>query len=196
MKPSFLQKLFCRIPELEGERILLRRIRHADAEDMYEYSRLEEVTRYLLWSPHPNPEHTKNYIAYLQSEYRDGRLYDWAIVLKESGKMIGTVGFPTIRATDSAAEIGYVLNPAYHHRGYAREAVRLIIDFAFQKLALHRIEARCFRENDASRRLLLDLGFRFEGRARDGLRIKGKFETIDSFAILTDDWSHFKGRLS
>ncbi|MFA6948408.1 MAG: GNAT family N-acetyltransferase, partial [Eubacteriales bacterium] len=73
-----LRKIFSRIPELETQRLILRRMRPSDADDMYEYSRDPEVTRYLLWSPHPSRDYTKRYLEQLQSEYRLGEFYDWA----------------------------------------------------------------------------------------------------------------------
>ena len=187
MKPSFLQKLFCRIPELSGERIVLRRIRHADAADMYTYSRRADVTRYLLWSPHPSLEHTRQYISYLQDQYRNGTLYDWAITLSESGKMIGTAGFTTVNTAHNSAEVGYVLNPDFQNRGYATEALRLVLDYGFRVMKLHRIEARCFKNNFASRRVMEKCRMSYEGTARDGMKIKGKYETIVTYAILEDE---------
>ena len=188
MKPSFLQKLFCRIPELRGQRLLLRRIRHADAKDMYTYSRRADVTRYLLWTPHPSLEHTEQYISYLQEQYRSGALYDWAITLAESGKMIGTAGFSAVHPEHNSAEIGYVLNPDFHNRGYATEAVRLVLDFGFRVMKLHRIEARCFADNLASRRVMEKCGLSYEGTAKDGMKIKGKYETIFTYAILENEY--------
>ncbi len=66
MKLSFIGKLFKRIPELQGERVLLRRLSVSDASDMYDYACRETVTRYLLWSPHPDPDYTRQYLSYVQ----------------------------------------------------------------------------------------------------------------------------------
>lgn len=187
MKPRFLQNLFCHIPELCGERLVLRRIRHADAADMYTYSRRADVTRYLLWTPHPSLDHTRQYISYLQEQYRSGTLYDWAITLAESGKMIGTAGFTAVNTDHDSAEVGYVLNPDFQNRGYATEALRLVLDFGFRVMKLHRIEARCFESNFASRRVMEKCGMSYEGTARDGMKIKGRYETIVTYAILENE---------
>ena len=70
-RSGWLTNLFKKIPDLTTERLLLRKIRLSDAPDMYEYSKDPSVTQYLLWDPHPNVEHTRNYIDYLQDKYRD-----------------------------------------------------------------------------------------------------------------------------
>ena len=184
MKSSFIQKLFKKIPEIEGERILLRRLRIADASDMYDYARREQVTRYLLWSPHPNQDYTRQYLSYVQGLYRDGAFYDWAIVDKESGRMIGTCGFPLITEANNQAEVGYVLNPDFWGMGYATEALGLLLSFACKTLRLHRIEARCFEHHAASRRVMEKCGMEYEGSLRDALLVKGRYETVAVYSIL------------
>ena len=189
MKDSFLRKLFKRIPELEGERVLLRRLRVADAADMYDYARRESVTRYLLWSPHPDPDYTRQYLSYLQGRYRDGELYDWAVIDKTSWKMIGTTGFPLISEANRNAEVGYVLHPDYWGRGYATEILHTVLRFAFQTLRLHRVEARCFEEHAASRRVMEKCNMRYEGSARDALLVKGRYVTVAVYAVLADEFA-------
>ena len=184
MKTGFIRKLFKRVPELEGERVFLRRLRVADASDMYDYARRESVTRYLLWSPHPDPDYTRRYLSYVQGRYRDGEFYDWAIIDKVSGKMIGTCGFPLISEANRSAEVGYVLNPDFWGKGYATEVLLLLLSFAFKTMRLHRIEARCFDEHVASRRVMEKCGMRYEGSFRDALLVKGQYVTVAVYSIL------------
>ena len=82
--------IFISPPTLSTERLLLRKLAVSDYKDMYEYSKLPETSRYLLWSPHETPRFTKKYLSYLQGEYRGGRFYDFAVVEKKSGKMIAS----------------------------------------------------------------------------------------------------------
>ena len=190
-----LQKIkafFSDIPILKTDRLILRQIRVEDAVDMYEYSCIPEVTRYLLWSPHPNLRHTKEYLEYLQTCYRAGGHYDWAIVLRDTGKMIGTCGFASIDKANNSAEIGYVLNPAYRHNGYALEAVRRVLQFGFGELLLNRIEGRFMEENLKSRRVMEGCGFTYEGLRRKAVMIKGNYETVGICAILKDEYEKQK----
>lgn len=191
-RAGWLSNLFKRIPDLSTERLLLRKIRLTDAPDMFEYSKDPDVTRYLLWDPHPNLEHTRNYIDYLQDRYRDGKYYDWAVVLKSSGKMIGTCGFSAISPEHRSAEVGYVLNPAFRGQGIAGEALCAVLDFAFRKMALNRVEAKCAEENASSERVMQKVGMTFEGIARSALLVKGEFKNIKIYSMLRSDYIRLK----
>ena len=188
MKKSAIYQLFSHIPILETERLTLRGMRVSDAEDMFAYARYEPVTRYLTWTPHPNLKHTKDYLTYVGQRYRTGDFFDWAVVCKEDGRMIGTCGFTSFDFASDCAEIGYVLNPDYHGRGLASEAVREVVSFGFKELSLHRIEAKFIQENTRSLRLMERVGMKFEGYAREAMKIKGQYRTIGRCAILRSEW--------
>ena len=186
MRKQLIYKTFSNIPTLETERLLLRRIKPADARDMFEYASRPDVTKYLLWSPHPDIEHTRQYIDYLQTRYDAGDFYDWALVLKNGGKMIGTCGFVNFDLQNNSAEIGYVLNPAYCGYGYATEAAAAVIQFGFLRLKLHRIQAKYMAGNLASRRVMEKLGMAEEGTLRDAYFVNGTYRTVTQFSILND----------
>lgn len=190
MKKDILYKLFSHIPTLETDRLILRGMRVSDTEDMFEYAHRPSVTQYLTWNPHTDPAETREYLTYVGQRYRTGDFYDWAVVDMESGHMIGTCGFTSFNCPHDTAEIGYVLNPAYQGKGLATEAVRRVLDFGFDELGLHRIEAHFMEGNDASRRLMERVGMTFEGYARESMRIKGRFCTIGTCAILRYEYRH------
>ena len=119
MKNRKLHKVFKRMPTLTTERLILRPMSTSDAWDMYEYAHREDVTEFLLWSPHPSVSYTRDYLAYIESRYTACEFYDWAITLADSGKMIGTAGFTKINTDHNVGEIGYVLSPEYHGKGLA-----------------------------------------------------------------------------
>ena len=185
MKREVIYKIFSNLPVIHTERLTLRKIRVSDTDDMFEYARQPEVTRYLTWYPHRNREYTKEYLEYLGSRYATGDFYDWAITLdSEGGKMIGTCGFTRFDPPNNSAEIGYVLNPAYRHMGIATEAAAAIIRFGFNELLLHRIEARYMKGNDASRRVMERLGMSFEGEMRESLYHNGEYKTVGICSII------------
>ena len=192
MKKEAICRIFSHMPELQTERLILRRMRVSDAEDMYHYARRPEVTRYLLWSPHPDIYHTQDYLRYLATRYAAGTFYDWGVILKQNGRMIGTCGFTTIDCAHDAAEIGYVLNPDYHGMGIATEAAEAVLAFGFDKLLLHRIEARFMEGNDASLRVMEKVGMRFEGWRRESMLVKGSYRTIGYSSILFDEYAKRK----
>lgn len=187
---------FCelkRMPSLETKRLLLRKMKKDDAPDMFAYASDPDVTRYLLWSPHASLAHTKKYLAYLEKQYRAGRFYDWAVVEKSSGRMIGTCGFASVVPEDLRAEIGYVLNPRWWGRGLASEAVLAVMEFGFFELGLHRIEARFMEGNDRSFAVMKRCGMTFEGMLRDLLFVKGEYRTIGVCARINPDHGEKEG---
>lgn len=188
MKKDLLYRLFSHIPTLETDRLTLRGMRVSDAPDMYEYARRPSVTEYLTWEPHTSVEETKEYLTYVGQRYRTGDFYDWSVVDKASGRMIGTCGFTSFNCPADSAEIGYVLNPAFQGKGLATEAVRRVLRFGFEELSLHRVEAHFILGNEASHRLMERVGMSFEGYARESMKIKGRYRTIGTCAILRGEF--------
>ena len=183
MIDTHIEYIIKQMPTLETDRLRLRKLTKHDATDMFEYASLQEVTRFLTWSPHESPAYTKKYVRYLVSQYRSGEFLDWAIALKENDRMIGTCGFTSIDIENSTAEIGYVLNPAYHKNGFASEAVRCVMEYVFGHLEFNRAVARVIEGNEDSVKLLQRLGFRQEGTGIEELFVKGRFVNVMHFAI-------------
>ncbi len=176
------------MPNLETDRLILRKLMAKDAEDMYEYACLSEVTEYLTWFPHPDSSYTRDYLEYLGTRYRVGDFFDWAITLKENGKMIGTCGFTSFDFSNDSAEMGYVLNPRFRGQGIAPEALRAVMNFGFENLGLHRAEAKFIEGNTASLRVMEKVGMSFEGIRRGGMLIKGEYRNIGICSILKDEF--------
>ncbi len=179
------------MPVLDTERLTLRKMKTCDTDDMYEYARLPEVTQYLTWTEHPNKIYTHRYLEYIKDQYANGDFYDWALILKENGKMIGTCGFTAFDVQNNCAEIGYVVNPQYRGKGYAPEAVREIMRFGFMDLNLHRITARYIDGNSASFSVMKKCGMRYEGCAQSSMYIKGVYRDIHTCAILSSEYIKF-----
>lgn len=188
MKLNFIAKLFAKMPELETDRLKFRAIKKSDLNDIYEYSSNPKTSQYLLWEPHKSLEYTKKFIEIVLAKYKLGDYHDWAIVLKENKKMIGTCGFTRIDEQNSIAEIGYVLNPLYWGYGLATEAAKKILDFAFNILGVNRVEARFLFGNEASLNVMTKLGMKFEGYQRESLLVKGRYRTIGVASILKREY--------
>ncbi len=187
MKKEELFRIFSHMPTLETEHLLLRPMRVCDADDMYDYAKRPDVTRYLLWRPHQSRDYTKRYLEYLAGRYRLGLHYEWALICKADRRMIGTCGFASVDCPHNSAEIGYVLHPDYHGKGLMLEAARRVIAFGFEEMKLHRIEARYMVGNDPSRLLMERLGMRPEGVRRGAMLVKGAYRDIGTYAILESD---------
>ena len=176
------------MPALNTDRLILRKISLDDTDDMYEYAKNKEITKYLTWSPHQSKSVTFEYISYLQTRYSAGEFYDWAVVHRDSGKMIGTCGFTRFDFKNDGAEIGYVINPEYHGQGIATEALERVIKYGFENLALARIECRYMVENLASRKVMEKSGMTFEGIRRKGVLVKGEYRDIGICSITREEF--------
>ena len=183
-----ITEIFRNPPVLISERLILRKIERRDAEDMFEYASLPETTEFLTWDPHSDLNFTRKYVTFVGTQYKNCNFYDWAVCLKDSGKMIGTCGFTKLDAKNMCGEIGYVISPKYRGNGYAAEAARKVLEFGFEDLALHRIEARYMVENLASKRVMDKLKMKLEGVHRDCLLLQSKYVSVGVCAILRDEY--------
>ncbi len=189
MKREYIYEVFSKNLIFETERLIIRPMRMFDAFDMYAYAKQPETSEFLTWSPHPDIEYTKNYLAFVIGKYKAGEFYDFAVTLKsEEGKMIGTCGFSKIDFTNNIGEIGYVISPEYQGKGYASEATREIIEFGFNQLSFNRIEAKYIVGNGASRAVMEKCGLKYEGTARSAMLIKGSYRDIATCALLKSEY--------
>ena len=188
MRKKFFNRFFYDMPKMETKHLLFRAIKRSDLDDIYEYSANPNTSKYLLWGPHQSISDTREFIEIVLSKYKSGEYNDWAIVYKETGKMIGTCGFTRIDTENNLAEIGYVLNPNFWGKGLATEAVEKVIEFAFNSLNINRVEAKFIFGNDASLAVMKKVGMTFEGYQRDALLVKGKYCTIGISSILKREY--------
>lgn len=182
------RKIFSDLPVLETERLILKKIEPSNANDMYAYASLDQVTRYLLWTPHLNIEETKGYIEYLQKQYRKGNYADWGLNCKADGTFIGTCGFSNMDFTNNKGELGYVLSPSYQGKGYMKEAVGEILKLSFNELGLERIELRIMEGNTASLKFAKSMGFKLEGITRKSLYLRGEYKTLHHYSLLKEEF--------
>ena len=188
MRKESIYRIFSKIPTLETDRLILRKMLVSDAEDVYAYSCRDDVTEFLTWTPHPTPAYTADYLRYLGQRYSVGDYFNWAVVEKKSGRVIGSCGFTRFDFPNDSGEIGYVFHPDFGGRGYATEAAREVLRFGFVALKLHRIEAKYLKGNERSGLLLERLGMSFEGERREAMLVKGAYRTVGTYSMLVREY--------
>ena len=184
---QFFQGIFSHLPTLETRRLILRPLRMRDAEDLYAYARDPEVSRYVLWEAHRHIGESRQFLRSAIWQYRKGLPGSFAVTLRDSGRMIGTVGFMWVNTDHRSAEVGYSLSRDYWNRGIMTEALRAVVAFGFDTLRLNRIEAQHELDNPASGRVMAHVGMRYEGTLRQRLRNKGRYVDVALYAILRED---------
>jgi [ribosomal protein S5]-alanine N-acetyltransferase len=174
-------------PQLETSRLLMRKVTFKDLEDMYVYTSSEEVTKYVPFPTHKNIEDTRKFIDYILEQYQINKKLLWGIQLKEPKKFIGTIEFFTFEPAHNKAEIAYILSEDYWGNGIMSEAANEVIKFGFQTLNLTRIQARTFKDNIGSQKVLEKVGMTFEGTLRKSMFLKGKYQDINIYSILKEE---------
>lgn len=121
-------------------------------------------------------------------EWREDSGYGFLIFRRHNDEFLGGITLSNLRrGIVMSANLGYWIGKAHASQGFMSEAVGCILDFAFTDLRLHRVEAACVPENEASKKVLLKCGFTQEGYARRYLRINGEWRDHLLFAAIADE---------
>ncbi len=149
---------------IETERLILRKFRIEDAEEMYEnWASDPEVTRFLTWPAHANVEVTKRVIMDWLSRYEDGGYFNWVMELKENGSVIGNISVVKLKENIEAADMGYCMSRAYWGKGLMPEALKAVMDFLFDEVGLNRVASCHDVNNPKSGRVMEKAGMKKEG---------------------------------
>ena len=151
---------------LETERLILRPWKLADLDDFYEYAKVEGVGEMAGWPHHTDKNIT---LRILKSFIRNDNVY--ALVLKENGKVIGSLGlhnntFDRSRKESEQRELGYTLSRDYWGKGLMPEAVNAAVKYAFEEMNIDILWCGHFEINKRSRRVIEKSGFRFYRKGR------------------------------
>lgn len=182
MNQSKIQKVLSKHSVLESERLILRPFSISDAQDVFEYSSDEQVTRFLSWEPLRHPIQAEK----LVKEFLTNRAGSYAIELKSVKKCIGGIELSVYPHTKKAS-VGYILNRKYWNNGYMTEALSLIMDFGFRKLKLRSIEANHYEGNNASGRVMKKCGMKFRG-SETKVNLNGEHFDVLIYAVSREEW--------
>lgn len=188
--PLTPQDVFARLPVLETRRLILRPLTMRDAQDVYAYSCDREVARHVLWDAHRSVADSRAYLRYILRQYRDGAPSTYGIVLKETGRVVGTIGFMWYHPENQSCEVGYSLAKWLWNQGLMSEALEALIGMAFRELPLNRIEAQHDVANPPSGRVMEKCGMRYEGTLRGRIFNKGRYVDVAVYGILRRDWEN------
>ncbi len=174
-------------PSLASDRLVLRPFVPADAPAVSRYLADPAVARQTLTVPHPYPPGAaEEFIAKRQPGWVAGKDATFAITRRDDGALVGGIGLRLVLA-HRRAEAGYWIAAPEWGKGYATEALRRLIAFGFDDLALHRIEAHHFLENPASGQVMKNAGMSPEGAHRGVVWRDGIPRDLASYGMLRSD---------
>jgi RimJ/RimL family protein N-acetyltransferase len=175
---------------IETERLRLRFHTAADYDALVALQSREDVTRMLPWGPRDPGEVRESLqkkIAATAIE-RDGDPFTLAVEVGDSGAYAGDVTIWTNSHEHRQGEVGYVLHPDFHGRGYAVEATRPLLELGFLNFGMRRIIGRLDDRNRASARVLEKLGMRREAHLIENEYVKGEWQSELAYALLEAEW--------
>lgn len=175
--------------ELETERLLLRKIKLEDAEDMFNnWASDPKSSEMLDWDVHENVEVTKAIITYWIKEYENGH-YNWVVELKDTHEIIGNITAVKYSEKNRTCEIGYCYGSKYWRHGYASEALRRVIEFFLNETTIKLVEARHILSNPNSGRVMAKAGMTKEAtlRKRHLNKKTGENEDLIVYSIVKEE---------
>lgn len=175
---------------IRTERLLLRLYTEDDLGDVYDIQSRPDVARYLYWGVRDHAQARGSLAMKIAASglREEGDNLTLAVVLPETGKVIGDVLLIWVSRDHRQGEIGYIFHPDFGGRGYATEAAEVVLRLGFEAYGLHRVIGRLDARNTASARVLERLGMRREAHLVQNEMVKGEWTDEVVYAMLEDEW--------
>jgi ribosomal-protein-alanine N-acetyltransferase len=173
------------LPELRGERVVLRELTRSDAPALHHVASMPEISRH-TWPPPPTLEAVERYIEWTLVKRARGEYLCFGIVPRLETKIAGMFELRSFHPALARVELGFVLDPRWWGSGVFMEGAALVCSFAFNVLGVHRIEARASAENARGNAALRKIGARIEGRLRSAFISEGRHVDQYLWAIVNE----------
>jgi len=178
--------------EIEGKRVKIRKLKFSDAKDIYENVKDKEIVRWTSNIPHPYPKDGAiKFIRQTHYRIKNNKAYEFGIILKETNRLVGIIGLVRIDQKNKNGEIGYWLGKKCWGQGLTTEAAKLVLNFSFKELRLHKIYARLFEQNASSKRVLEKSGFKLEGEIRETMYRNRKWRNVLRYGMLISEYKKY-----
>lgn len=178
---------FTPFPALSTERLQLKQITPDDAPALLVLRSNQEVMKYIDRSLAASTDDVLQLIQAITDALQKNNGVTWGIFLKEGSPLMGTIGFWQIQKEHDRAEIGYLLHPSLQGKGLMQEAMKAVLQYGFQTMNLHSVEANVNPANAASIKILERNGFVREAYFRENYFYNGKFLDSMIYSLLTPE---------
>jgi ribosomal-protein-alanine N-acetyltransferase len=177
---------------IESPRLRLRPITIDDAAAYFPLTSDPRISKWTTWGAHATIDDTREWLRSAAAGVAQGDNATWAI--EHEGKVVGCIGlhgivwqFRAIRY--DRAELGYWLAPAEWGKGIATEAATHVVRWGFETLGLHKINVMCLEDNEGSRRVIENVGFRFLCKLEDDGWRDGRWHAHLRYELLASEWA-------
>ena len=171
-------------PNITTERLILRAIALEDAPEILALRSDPEAMKYLDRPFTKSIAEAKEFAQKNIDQLNANDGINWAITLKENPALIGTIGFWRIDKQHHRAEIGYMLITAHQRKGFMQESLAAVLQYGFNTMHLHSIEANVNPANEAAKKILLKNNFVQEAYFRENYYYQGSFLDSAIFSLL------------
>lgn len=182
-----------RPPALRGRRVTLRAPRSSDFRE-WAALRRESAEFLMPWEPRWAVDELERSawsqrLRRYRRETASGTAIAFLIFENEGGRLVGGITMGNIRyGVSQSAQLGYWMGQRHAGQGYMQEAIAAVLQFAFETMRLHRVEAACIPSNERSIHVLEKAGFRREGLLRAYLLINGNWQDHFLYGLISEDW--------
>ena len=184
--PMNPDQLGIHLPTLRSDGLLLRWLTNEDVSSLRAIFSDADVVRFMSIAQLVSETAVLQFLDEIHNGFQAGTLYQWGVQFEQD--IVGTVTLWRIDRRHRRAELGFALAKAFWGRGLMLHALPAVVEFAFKRLDLHRLEADTDPRNIASIRVLERLGFQREGRLRERYFQSGEIQDSVIFGLLRRDW--------
>jgi [ribosomal protein S5]-alanine N-acetyltransferase len=180
------------LPTLCGERVALRELHTSDAPALFETVTPPEVSRFLS-PPPPNVATFERFIACSRDQQAAGKLACFAVTLRGHDRPIGIFQVRELEANFKTAEWGFAIASPFWGTGLFEECAELVLEFAFTRIGVQRMEARAAVKNGRGNRALQKVGAVQEGVLHAAFLCGGEYVDQVIYAMAEEDWRASRG---
>ena len=170
--------------ELLTNRLKLRKIKKEDALELFEGIRNQEEFLYYTNKEKVSLENHLKALENIDEKYQNLDYYNWIIEELDSDKIVGMITFKVFEINDSV-EFSYAIDNRYTRKGYMSEALKIVLDFALNKMKVNRIQGGCVIENIASRKVMEKCNMHHEGILKSYLKLKDGYHDLHMFSLVS-----------
>jgi RimJ/RimL family protein N-acetyltransferase len=177
-----------KLPTLEAERVRLRELNDTDVDALFSIFSNSQVMRYWSTAPFAKRDDAIALLREIRESFARRQYLKWGVALTSDNSIIGTTTLFNLNLENQRAEVGYALAHEHWGKGLMNEALRRLLQYAFDDLKLRRLEADVDPRNTGSIKTLERLGFQREGYLRERWHVCGEIQDALFYGLLRSEW--------
>ena len=174
--------------ELETGDLKLIRLTDERAPEIFSLRTNEKAMKYIGRPAPASMQDVYDFIKTFEDDLQNNRSIVWGILHTPTNELAGTIGYHRMQPQNFRAEIGYMLFPKFWGKGVMSRCIKLVLEFGFNEMELHSVEAHISPDNEASRQVLKKFGFVSEAYFRENFFFNGKFLDSEVFSLLKSQY--------